>query len=65
MVLGGIDCDIHPTVNSTTDLYPYLEGYWAEMVPMRTLGMLGKPLFTVHADRLSGPLGEFRPVKTQ
>lgn len=32
---------------------------------MRTLGMLGRPLFTVHADRLSGPLGEFRPVETR
>jgi predicted TIM-barrel fold metal-dependent hydrolase len=38
--LGGIDCDIHPTVNSTADLVPYLTGYWREMVPMRTMGML-------------------------
>lgn len=29
---------------------------------MRALGMLGKPLFTMHADRLTGPLGEFRRV---
>ena len=29
---------------------------------MRALGMLGKPLLTVAAQRLSGPLGEFTPV---
>jgi len=29
---------------------------------MRMLGMLGRPLFTTHAERLSGPLGEWRPV---
>ena len=40
MDLGGIDCDIHPTVNSTADLLPYLDGYWHEMVQMRTMGML-------------------------
>ena len=40
MDLGGIDCDIHPTVNSTADLVPYLHGYWREMVPMRMMQML-------------------------
>jgi acetoacetate decarboxylase len=29
---------------------------------MRALGMLGKPLLTVAAERMSGPLGEFTPV---
>nr|WP_296069340.1 acetoacetate decarboxylase family protein [uncultured Actinoplanes sp.] len=29
---------------------------------MRSLGMLGRPLFTTHAERLSGPLGAWRPV---
>jgi hypothetical protein len=29
---------------------------------MRALGMLGRPLLTVHADRLTGSLDEFRPV---
>ncbi len=29
---------------------------------MRALGMLGRPLLTVHASRLSGSLGEFRPA---
>lgn len=29
---------------------------------MRALGMTGKPLLTVHADRLHGRLGEFTPV---
>ena len=29
---------------------------------MRALGMTGKPLLTVHADRLHGPLGEFTEV---
>ena len=38
--LGGIDCDIHPAVASTADLQPYLKGYWAEMIPMRTVGLL-------------------------
>jgi hypothetical protein len=32
---------------------------------MRTLGMLGRPLLTVHAERLSGPLGVWRPVSHQ
>ena len=40
MTRGGIDCDIHPTVNSTADLVPYLSGYWREMIPMRTMGLL-------------------------
>jgi hypothetical protein len=31
---------------------------------MRALGMLGRPLFTVHAERLSGRLGSFTPVST-
>ena len=38
--LGGIDCDIHPTVNNTKDLLPYLEGYWHEMLQMRTVNLL-------------------------
>jgi predicted TIM-barrel fold metal-dependent hydrolase len=38
--LGGIDCDIHPAVNSTADLVPYLSGYWREMIPMRTMNSL-------------------------
>ncbi len=29
---------------------------------MRALGMLGTPILTVAADRLTGPLGEFEPV---
>ncbi|MBU2665364.1 acetoacetate decarboxylase family protein [Actinoplanes bogorensis] len=29
---------------------------------MRALGMTGRPLLTVHAERLHGPLGEFRPA---
>lgn len=29
---------------------------------MRALGMLGRPLLTVHADRLTGSLDEFRPI---
>jgi hypothetical protein len=29
---------------------------------MRALGMLGRPLMTVHAERLTGSLDEFRPV---
>ncbi|MGK5681395.1 acetoacetate decarboxylase family protein [Actinoplanes sp. URMC 104] len=29
---------------------------------MKALGMAGQPLLTVHASRLHGPLGEFRPV---
>ena len=29
---------------------------------MRALGMLGRPLLTVHATRLSGSLGEFEPA---
>ncbi|WP_127500752.1 acetoacetate decarboxylase family protein [Actinoplanes solisilvae] len=29
---------------------------------MTALGMTGRPLLTVHADRLHGPLGEFTPV---
>jgi len=32
---------------------------------MRVLGMLGRPLLTVHADRLRGPLGEYREVARQ
>jgi Acetoacetate decarboxylase (ADC) len=32
---------------------------------MRGLGMLGRPLFTVHAERLRGPLGEYTPVSRQ
>jgi len=31
---------------------------------MRALGMLGRPLLTVDAERLSGPLGEFREVRS-
>jgi len=31
---------------------------------MRALGMLGRPLLTVHAERLSGSLDEFHPVAT-
>jgi hypothetical protein len=31
---------------------------------MRALGMLGRPLLTVSAKRLNGPLGEFEPVST-
>lgn len=31
---------------------------------MRALGMLGRPLLTVTADRMSGPLGEYRTVTT-
>jgi len=40
VTLGGIDCDIHPSLRSTADLQPYLHGYWAEMIPMRTMGLL-------------------------
>ncbi|WP_211192850.1 acetoacetate decarboxylase family protein [Actinoplanes sp. TBRC 11911] len=32
---------------------------------MRSLGMLGRPLFTVHAERLSGRLGSFTPVASR
>ncbi|MEH3107696.1 MAG: amidohydrolase family protein [Sphingomonas fennica] len=47
--LGGIDCDIHPTVNGTADLVPYLEGYWREMVPMRTMHMLDLMSYPPHS----------------
>jgi hypothetical protein len=29
---------------------------------MRALGMLSRPLLTVTAARMTGPLGEFRPL---
>jgi hypothetical protein len=32
---------------------------------MRILGMLGRPLLTVHAERLSGPLGVWPPVSAK
>jgi hypothetical protein len=32
---------------------------------MRSLGMLSRPLFTAHAERLSGPLGSWTPVPSR
>jgi uncharacterized protein len=34
---GGIDCDIHPALPHTDVLLPYLDDYWREMVPIRTV----------------------------
>ncbi len=34
---GQIDCDVHPTIESTEVLLPYLDDYWREQVTMRGL----------------------------
>jgi predicted TIM-barrel fold metal-dependent hydrolase len=32
---GGIDCDVHPAVPSTTALLPYLDDYWRDQIVNR------------------------------
>src|SRR4029079_5724941 len=32
---GGIDCDVHPAVPSTTALLPYLDDYWRDQIVTR------------------------------
>ena len=37
---GAIDCDIHPALGNTDVLLPYLDDFWRQMVPMRTVEQL-------------------------
>jgi uncharacterized protein len=39
-VSGAIDCDVHPALASTDVLLPYLDEFWRQMVPMRTVDQL-------------------------
>ncbi|MGH7074593.1 MAG: amidohydrolase family protein [Stellaceae bacterium] len=34
---GAIDCDLHPALANTDVLLPYLDDYWRELVPIRTV----------------------------
>lgn len=56
---GAIDCDIHPSVPSTQDLTPYLDGYWREMCVLRQLDRMDLMTYPPNAP-LSGR-ADWRP----
>ncbi|MFT8245097.1 amidohydrolase family protein [Roseomonas sp. BN140053] len=59
--LGAVDCDIHPALQNTDVLLPYLDDYWREMVQMRSVADL--ELFSNAAAMPIGGRADWRPAK--
>lgn len=57
----AIDCDIHPAIESATDLLPYLPHYWQEAITSRGIGRLDTPLFNPNVPFNGRP--DWRPAK--
>lgn len=65
--IGGIDCDIHPSVPSLAALMPYLEDHWREQVIIRgmdELNSISYPLNSPLTCRADWRPAEGRPAAT-
>src|SRR6185312_10154420 len=58
--LGGIDCDVHPSLPSLRALLPYLDPYWQEQITLRGIDGLDLSAYPLHAPASLRP--DWRPA---
>ena len=59
--VGAIDCDIHPALANTDVLLPFLDDFWREMVPMRTVEQLDLSSYPPNVPLAGRP--DWRPAR--